>query len=322
VHRLLYVPMSIDFAADTLSMSRDGNTIAGANAYGFTRVWDVQNRKQVAAIPGPATKPTGSGIALSQSGKQIVISPVDGPLVVHDVPPTKPKLQKPDAQAIVVLFDENSNQLIALSKRQLVKTNLETEEETVWVFPLPVGDVRITPSGKRVVAIGKVQHADSRDESDEATLNPYADTWLRVWEVGSGAELLQKNLGEIKSASIDISDDGERVASVIEKSGPYGSRQNVVSVDEVGSHRTLWSRDFSDLQPVQAEFNADGNLLLVMFKYRTPQIWRANDAQLVYRPILKTGTLAAWNPSATRLVVASTESISVWDIAKITRRAN
>lgn len=333
--RMLLTLAGHDDVVNSVAFAPDGARLATASADGTAKVWDAATGRllltfldHAASIQSITFSPDGSRLATaSADGKVIVWDAATGEVVfrlaghtsaVHNVlfSPDGSRLATAGADGKVNLWDAGTGQLLRTYSGHLTTTSiafspdgkrLAIGEGLVRLWDVASGEGLMTNCCNTSGPVLSI--AFSPDGTRLATAS--ADVrMVRVWEVGTGEELVSPSghLGLVRA--LTFSPDGARLATASDD-----GTAKVWKLPPSGELLTLVGHGGA----VNAvAFSAAGTLLATAGADRTVVVWNARTGQ---RLITLTGHTApvldiAFSPDGTRLATASGDRTArIWGVA-------
>ena len=186
----------------SLPFSFDGKYIATGGGDTTVRIWDATSGDLVRVLKGHAAEV--GGVAFSPDGKLLLTSSEDGMLIIWDVKTGELLREHPDFTVFRVNFSPDGTRLAAAAFNGLQVWRytpgepLALEENQVIFAIREAGSAIFSPDGKQLAAL---------------SLSTASGNTVKLWDAGTGRELLTMVGHTDWIAGLAFSPDGRRFAS-------------------------------------------------------------------------------------------------------------
>jgi RNA polymerase sigma factor (sigma-70 family) len=242
---------NVDDAAITLAFSPRQSILATAGDAGVVKLWDLEARQELAALPAQPRATQINSLAFSADGKLLASGGWDSSIIVFDVDKRQPLHTLPRAHddgVMVLRFSPDGKLLASASWDGVIK---------VWETASGKALQTLTahPGG---VWIGLDFSADGR----LASAGPDHSVKIWDWAAGTVTTNLQGHAGPVYS--VCWSPDGKFMAS--------GSQDEKAKLWDAQTGRLLATYESGD-QVLQVQFTPDGKFLVTAGWHTPLQLW-------------------------------------------------
>ena len=289
-----------------LAFSPDGRQIVSGVSYGglvgAIRVWDARGSLRLLTLRGH--RGDVNSVAFSPDGNRIVSGSSDSTLKVWDAGTGKEVLVLTGHKSSVtsVAFSPDGDRIVSGSRDNTVRlwdttSGLQTlviehedvdDREARWGTSV-VRSLAFSPDGRRIVGGG-------------------LDNTLKVWDSGTGKEILVLTGHKTSVTSVAFSPDGTRIVS--------GSRDNTVRLWDAGTGKEILVLTGHESSVTSVAFSPEGDRIVSGSYHRTPRVWDASTGDEI---LALTGhesgvTSVAFSPEGNQIVSGSSDNtVRLWD---------